>query len=242
MKKTAVIVDDEQPICEEIEYLLGQHIDIEVKAKFTNGMEALDYIFEKQPDIVFLDIKMPGMSGLELAKRLQVLQRPPFIIFITAFAEHAVEAFDTPAIGYVTKPVMEERLAKALNKVRNLTALNSVTKNVLANKICVRCNGKIIPLDKQEIIFVFAKDKDVFVRTKTNEFLSLLTMQEFEQSLSESNFLRVHRQFIINLDQICEIVPWFHGSYLLRMNECKNQDIPVSRNKVKLLKAFMGLK
>ncbi len=242
MKTTAVIVDDEQPICDEIEYLLGRHIDFNVAAKFTNCVDALSYILEEKPDVVFLDIKMPGMSGLELAQKLNVLRRPPYIIFITAFQEHAIEAFETPAIGYVTKPVTEEKIAKALHKIRSLAVESTPVKSAPVNKVCVLFNGKIVPLDKREIVFVFVKEKDVFVCTKTEEFSSLMTMQEFEQVLADGNFLRVHRQYIINLDEVLEIIPWFHGSYLLRMNDAQKHEIPVSRNKVKQLKAAMGLK
>jgi two-component system LytT family response regulator/two-component system response regulator LytT len=106
-------------------------------------------------------------------------------------------------------------------------------------------NGKIIPIDKRDIVFVFVKDKDVFVRTKTGEFSSLLTLQEFENILTQSdetNFLRIHRQYIVNLDEVSEIAPWFHGSYLLRLNDVKKQEVPVSRNRVKVLKSMMGLK
>lgn len=242
VKTTAVIVDDEQPICDEIEYLVGKHIDVAVAAKFTNCVDALSYILEQKPDVVFLDIKMPGMSGLELAQKLNVLKRPPYIIFITAFEDYAMEAFDTPAIGYLTKPVTEEKIAKALNKIRSLAVDSTPVKSSPANKVCVLFNGKIVPVDKREIVFVYVKDKDVSVRTKTGEYSSLMTLQEFEQILADGNFLRVHRQYIVNLDEVLEIIPWFHGAYLLRMNDSEKQEIPVSRNKVKQLKAAMGFK
>jgi two-component system LytT family response regulator/two-component system response regulator LytT len=242
MRITAVIVDDEQPICDEIEYLLEQHIDIEVVAKFTHCAQALSYILEKKPDVVFLDIKMPGMSGLELAQKLNVLRYPPLVVFVTAFEEHAVYAFETPAVGYVTKPITEDKMAKVANKIRTLLGKYVANSAIQPAKVCVLANQKIVPISKREIVFVFVKNKDVYVRTRTGEYSSPLKLQEFDRLLAENNFLRVHRQYIINLDEILEIAPWFHGAYLLRMNDFKKQEITVSRNKVKLLKSVLGLK
>ncbi|HEY3425008.1 MAG TPA: LytTR family DNA-binding domain-containing protein [Negativicutes bacterium] len=208
-------------------------------------------------DIVadFMDTKTPEMAGLQLAPKLSVFKRSSLIILITAFQEYAIEAiaaFVLPVVGYATKPASIEKLAKDISKVCSLTtstirerSLSVNVSNIKVNKICVLANGKIVPIHKREIVFVFVKDRDVFVRTKTGEFSSLLTMQEFENILKqsiESIFLRIHRQYIVNLDEILEIVPWFHGSYLLRMNDAEKQELPVSRNRVKLLKSMMGLK
>ncbi|SDF69468.1 LytR/AlgR family response regulator transcription factor [Sporolituus thermophilus] len=244
MRVKTVIVDDEQPICDEIEYLLKQHIDIDVAAKFTNPVEALDYIGEQGCDLVFADIKMPGLSGLEFAKRLSVLRTAPLVVFVTAFQEHALEAFDTPAVGYITKPIMEDKLARLMGKVRRLIERIPQADNrpAAVSKICVTAGGKIIPLDKSEIALAYVKDKDVFVRTKTNEYMTALTLQEIENILAGSNFLRVHRQYIVNLDMVREIIPWFHGSYLLRMDDCRQDEVPVSRTKTKVLKSIIGLK
>ncbi|SMC92258.1 LytR/AlgR family response regulator transcription factor [Sporomusa malonica] len=242
MRIKAVIIDDEQPICDEIEFLLSQQTDIEVCATFTNCVDALIYILEKKPEMVFLDVNMPGMSGMEMAKKLSGMNKSPYIVFITAFPEHAVEAFDTPAVGYVTKPVTQEKLGKALAKVRNLSAKTSNEKGSQTAKVCVVTGDKIIPLSKKDIVFIYVKDKDVYVRTRTGEFSAMLTLQEFDSLLTEATFLRIHRQYIINLDEILEITPWFHGSYLLRMNDLAKQEVPVSRNRAKHFKTALGLK
>ncbi len=242
MRTKAVIIDDESPICDEIEYLLGQHPDIEVCAKFANCVDALIFILEKKPELVFLDVSMPGMSGLEMAQKLSSMSKPPYIVFITAHAEHAVDAFATPAVGYITKPVTEEKLAAALTKVRNLSSKTTTEKSAQIAKVCVLAGGKIVPVNKSDIVFIYVKDKDVFVRTRAGEFSAMLTLQEFDNLLTEANFLRIHRQYIINMDEILEITPWFHGSYLLRMNDANKQEVPVSRNRVKHLKTALGLK
>ncbi len=242
MKTKAVIIDDEQPICDEIEYLLGRHPDIEVCAKFTTCVDAIIYILEKKPDLVFLDVNIPGMSGLEMAQKLNGMNKPPYIVFITAYPEHAVDAFATPAVGYITKPVTEEKLAGALTKVRSLSSKTIIEKSAQIAKVCVLSGGKIVPVNKKDIVFIYVKDKDVYVRTRTGEFSAMLTLQEFDNLLTEANFLRIHRQYIVNLDEILEIAPWFHGSYLVRMNDTNKQEVPVSRNRVKNLKIALGLK
>lgn len=242
MKTKAVIIDDEQPICDEIEYLLGRHPDIEVCAKFTTCVDAIIYILEKKPDLVFLDVNIPGMSGLEMAQKLSSMNRPPYIVFITAYPEHAIDAFATPAVGYITKPVTEEKLASALTKVRSLSSKTIIEKSAQIAKVCVLAGGKIVPVNKKDIVFIYVKDKDVYVRTRTGEFSAMLTLQEFDNLLTEANFLRIHRQYIVNLDEILEIAPWFHGSYLVRMNDANKQEVPVSRNRVKNLKLALGLK
>lgn len=245
MPVKTVIVDDEQPICDEIEFLVTKHSQIEVVGKFINAIDALSYVCANGCDLVFLDIKMPGLTGLELAQRLNALGQPPLVVFITAFQEHALEAFDTPAIGYITKPITEDRIAKIMAKISNLTPKSDpkpVSEKVVVNKICVTAGNKIIPIDKNEIVFAYVKDKDAFIRTKTSEFVAALTLQEIENILVESKFIRVHRQYIVNLDKVLEIIPWFHGTYMLRMDDIKQEDVPVSRSKTKVLRTALGLK
>jgi DNA-binding LytR/AlgR family response regulator len=242
MKIKTIIVDDEPPICDEIEYLLKREVDLEIVAKFTNSPEALTYLSQMPCDLVFLDIKMPGISGLELAQKLAYLHRPPLLVFITAFPEHALEAFGTPAVGYITKPITQHNLVKVLEKIRAILQRTNITEKPNITRICVLRDGKIIPLDKQEIVFVYVRDKDVFIRTKTGEYLATLTMQEIARVLSEPNFLRIHRQYLVNLDKVNEIIPWFHGSYLLQMDDFKSEEIPVSRTKIKDVKTLLGLK
>lgn len=244
---STVIVDDEPPICDEIEYLLKSQPDVEVVARFYQPPAALAYIAAHGPRLVFLDISMPGMSGLEMAARLSVLREPPFIIFITAHPEHALAAFETPAVGYITKPVTEIKIAAALRKLRSLTLRTATGPKMTAGKICVLAGGKIVPLRKEDIVLVEVREKTVYVRTKECEYATSLTMQEIDGLLTDiaadgTAFLRVHRQFIVNLDKVVEIIPWFKGTYFLRMDDCKNQQVPVSRHKVPLVKSRLGLK
>lgn len=238
----AVIVDDEQPICDEIEYLLTKHSHVEIQGKFNNAFDAMTHITEHRPTILFLDIKMPGISGLEMAKKLTTLSSPPLIVFITAFQEHALEAFATPAIGYIIKPVTAEKITAILQKIRCLLPTTPSKPSDQRNMICVMDQEKILPLQKATVVLAYVNDKDVFIRTADKQYSCPLMFKDIEAILCENNFVRVHRQYIVNLDQVQEIIPWFHGSYLLRMKDVYHEEVPVSRNKVKLLKSMLGLK
>ncbi len=246
MKIRTVVVDDEKPIVDELAFYLREQAEIDVIGVFTNSLDALTFIAAEQPRLVFLDIQMPGLSGLELAERLSTLRQPPLIVFLTAFGQHALEAFSTPAVGYVTKPITEDKFEKVMVKIRSLVALqDQPAANAAARgseRLCVMAHGKIIPLERQEIVFAYVRDKEVYVRTRTEEYSATLTLQEMEEQFQDGGFLRVHRQYLVNMAHIKEIIPWFHGAYLLRMNDSKKEEVPVSRSNVKELKLMMGLR
>ncbi|MGF9800909.1 LytR/AlgR family response regulator transcription factor [Brevibacillus agri] len=148
-----IIIDDEPAICSELEYLLKKYIDIQVIEIHTNPLEALSNIVDSEPDLLFLDIQMPGMNGLEFAKKLDQLSKPPLIVFSTAFHEHALEAFSTPAVGYLTKPIVESKLDDVIKKVRTLWKKDAhdlaATVPLLEEHVCIRKNNKIIPIHVQ---------------------------------------------------------------------------------------------
>lgn len=254
MKLTTVIVDDEAPICDEIEYLLGQFNEIEIVGKFGNAFDAIAFIVEHKPRLIFLDIQMPGVSGLEMARKLKNVKQPPLIVMVTAHPEYALECFDTPAVGYVTKPVTAEKLSAVMDKLFSLqqnqpmaSTSNKAESKIDVNKICVQTGGKIVPLALAEIVLVGVKDKDVFIRTRTHEYATAFNFQDVAALLLERsplcrNFIQVHRQYIVNVDGVTEVIPWFHGTYYLQMDDMKKQQVPVSRNRIRLIKEIMGLK
>ena len=254
MKLTTVIVDDEAPICDEIEYLLGQFNEIEIVGKFGNAFDAIAFIVEHKPRLIFLDIQMPGVSGLEMARKLKNVKQPPLIVIVTAHPEYALECFDTPAVGYVTKPVTAEKLSAVMDKLFSLqqnqpmaSTSNKAESKIDVNKICVQTGGKIVPLALAEIVLVGVKDKDVFIRTRTHEYATAFNFQDVAALLLERsplcrNFIQVHRQYIVNVDGVTEVIPWFHGTYYLQMDDMKKQQVPVSRSRIRLIKEVMGLK
>ncbi|MDH4620057.1 response regulator transcription factor [Brevibacillus sp. AY1] len=239
-----MIIDDEPAICSELEYLLKKYIDIQVDAIHTNPAEALATIIATEPDLLFLDIQMPGMNGLDFAKALNQLSKPPLIVFSTAFHEHALEAFATPAVGYLTKPIMESKLDNVIQKVRTLGSRPDVNERTatapkLEEQVCIRKNNKIIPIQVGQIFFAFVRERELYVATKESIDKCDLTMNELEAILNRSgSFFRSHRNYILNLKQIKEIIPWFNNTYLIKMNDESHTDIPVSRGNVK---AFRGL-
>jgi DNA-binding LytR/AlgR family response regulator len=244
MKIRTIIVDDELPICSEIEYLLQFHADIDVLEKFDQSQTALDYITKNKCELVFLDIEMPGMTGLEFAECIGTMDFKPLIVFVTAYEEYAVPAFATPAVGYITKPVTQVKLTKVLCKVRDL--LPGVRKASSGaqkiSRVTVVKDGRLCPLAKKEIIMAYVKDKDVFVRTAAGEFAVQMNLQELANVLCDAPFLRVHRQYIINLDFVEEIIPWFHGSYMVHMKGIKGEDIPIARTHLQELKRLLGFR
>lgn len=242
-----VIIDDESPICDEIEYLLGAYAEIAVVGKFGNAFDAIAYIAEYRPPLVFLDIQMPGISGIEMARKLKNLKNPPLLIMVTAHPEYALDAFDTPAVGYITKPVTEEKIAKVMEKIENLLPASKTAARLDVSRICVQVGGRIVPLAPEDIVLVGVKEKNVFIRTRKQEFSTAFSFQDMagillERSPVRAKFVQVHRQFIVNLDNVLEVIPWMQGTYHLKMDDCKGEQVPVSRNKVRLIKEIMGLK
>lgn len=260
MSIRTIIVDDELPICEEIEYLLQAHPDIKILQKFCQSQAALSYIQENPCDLIFLDISMPGMNGLEFAECISSLGLQTLIVFVTAYEEYALPAFATPAIGYITKPITQPRLTRTLGKVRSLLQLTAVSAEsraeptakedhlpapvsaIRTERISVQKDNSLIPLQQQDILLAYVKDKTVFLRTQQDDYPLSMPLSELLERLDPIHFLRVHRQYIVNLDAIEKVLPWFHGSYLLRLKDRRHTEVPVSRTHVQDLRQVLGIR
>ena len=248
----AVIVDDEQPICDDIEFLLEAHPDMSVVAKFQQSQQALAYLQKNPCDLLFLDIKMPGMSGLEFAECLATLKLNLMIIFVTAYEEYALSAFETAAVAYLTKPLGQTRLTKALRKVRSLfsmvekqdiptqSSIDSGTPHY--RPVSVQKGSALIPVQQRDIVLAYVKDKQVFIRTNEGDFQLSMSLSELEELLNPELFLRVHRQYIVNVEAIAKVIPWFHGSYMLGMKDRAGTEIPVSRKHMPEVRHVLGIK
>ncbi|USG67065.1 LytTR family DNA-binding domain-containing protein [Brevibacillus ruminantium] len=254
------IVDDETPARQELRYLLEQFADVEVIGEAASGDEAIECIPEAEPDAVFLDIHLHDRDGVDVGEELlELMARPPVIIFASAYEIHAVRAFETEAVDYIVKPFSEHRLEKTISRVRRLRPkgesdepeaprleqkLHNLLKSVLAEqqprRIPVERNGKIMLIDPNEIVFATVDGRCATIYTESEQYATSFTLQELESRLSAQQFFRTHRAFIVNLYRTAELVPWFKGAVYLVMQDAKRTEVPVSRNVVKELKKQLG--
>jgi two-component system response regulator LytT len=262
MPLTAVIVDDEQLAREELEYLLNSGGDVRVVASGKNGLEAVSLIREHSPDLVFLDVQMPGLDGFGVIKRLlEKKAAMPQVVFATAFDQYAVKAFEVNAVDYLLKPFDKKRVAQAVERAR--TKKRSQTDTTSANasgeklealvkalesqkaqpvKVVVRSGGRLFLVDQKEICYAAIGEGVISVVTPTLEGQSnCRTLEELLSGLDTNLFWRAHRSFVVNINRIKEVVPWFKSSYQLRMDDRKQTEIPVSRAQTKRLRELFGL-
>ncbi|MGN0035063.1 MAG: LytR/AlgR family response regulator transcription factor [Coriobacteriales bacterium] len=234
----AIIVDDEAPARSELRFMLEETKQVEVTAEATNVREAIERLKDSGADVMFLDINMPGTNGLQLAEALAKLKYPPAVVFVTAYSEHALEAFGVNAVDYLVKPVEGERLMQALAKVRR--SVVSTSKSAQKERIPVEKGGKklLIPADK--IHFIMAKDDYSYLHTDTDRYLSTVSLAQLEAKLEPYGFFRVHRRYLVNLACVSEVDPVSGGTLMLSLNG-EDEQIPVSRRRVASLKKALGL-
>ena len=255
MSLRCIIVDDELPSLDELSHLLTEIEGVDVLACVDNGQKALTKIKELRPDVVFLDIKMPGMNGFDVAREILRFETSPLIVFATAYDDYAIEAFDVKAIDYILKPFSKKRLGETIKRLKetktktitrsDLDGIIDELKDNLPTKEFVRVsvleNGRIILLSPREVFFCRAHEGKSRVYVTDKSFLCPVTLNELEEHLKAQNFLRVHRSYLVNLSHIKNIVPWFNGKYLITMHDSHSTEITVSRNNVKILKKVIAL-
>lgn len=252
---SVVIIDDEMPARLNLINLLAPFPDFQVIGEASNGEDAIALCEEKLPDVVFLDIQLQDMDGFEIADQLLKFPQVPKIVFITAYNQYAVNAFEFSAIDYLLKPVDEERFAKTIHKLREelqvgpqqvLASMQELLRRHLdagygKQKLTLEKDGKLFVLTMGDIIYIETVDRNTKVVTKRGDFITNTSMAEWEERLKDHGFFRPHRSFLINLDEIDEIVLWFHNSLQLKMRGIKDQQIPISRNKLKEFKTLVGM-
>ena len=238
---TCVIVEDEFPAREELKYFLTKHKEISLEKEFENPIDSLKYLQENKVDVVFLDINMPELDGMSLGKILTKLNPNIKIIFITAYRDYAAEAFEIKAFDYLLKPYSEKRITEVLN---NLTMIkdNSPTKEVeKINKVTVFLDEKMVVLSLDEIYYIEVSEKESLVYTQNEIYTSKLNISKWEEILPKNKFYRTHRAYIVNLDKIKEVEPWFNGTFVLKIQDLKFK-VPVSRNNIKEFKELLSIK
>jgi len=268
----ALVVDDEQLAREELCYLLGQAGGVTVVAQAANGPDALAAIEAHEPDLVFLDVQMPGLNGFEVARR--VLERPDVtaeIVFVTAFDRYALDAFQVDAVDYLLKPVDPERLEQTVQRARRRLAARGAgtpgpagdgdgAERAIANaelerlvkrlaqgparpeRLAIKVGERFLLVDAADVIFATLADEVVTVAatgfTGTSNYR---TLDDLQAQLDPGTFWRVHRAYLVNINKIKEIVPWFSRNYILKMSDGKSTEIPVSRSQTKRLREYLRL-
>lgn len=255
-----LVVDDEQLAREELCFLLGQAGGLEIAGQAKDGVEALRLTGELRPDVVFLDVQMPGLTGFEVARRLLLIDAPPQLVFVTAFDQYAVDAFSVNAVDYVLKPVDTERLEQTLERVRQRITPPAATKMPLSpddlekvidaikarqgrrDQLAIRVGERFILVQAEEVVHASLVDESIVVATQTMSGTSnYRTLDELQTRLDPAVFWRVHRSHLVNITKIREIVPWFSRNYLLKMKDAKATEIPVSRSQTRRLKEHLQL-
>lgn len=257
MKLRALIVDDESPARKELRYLLKPFSEIQIVGEADNALEALELINNLEYSVVFLDIDMPGLQGIELAKQLQERGNSPAIIFTTAHEEFAVKAFSVNAIDYLLKPINPKRLAQSLQKIithhasstphespsaeLSPSALPMATLVRPLEVIPVEYRGKTILLRPEEIIYFYTDKDNVFAKIQKESYLARFTLRELEVRLNSNLFFRTHRCYLVNIQRMRELIPYFNGTYTVVVDDQEKSEIPVSRTQARKLKDILGL-
>ena len=234
--------------------MLRDFPEIEVLETASNGLEAVKLIESIDPDLVFLDVQMPGLDGLGVIRRVRELRQKtgelPYFVLTTAYDQYAVEAFRVNAVDYLLKPVEKERLSESLGRVRQVIEgrrpeekLPEQTKQSLQRtKLLVKANNRHLMIDAQDMIY--AKIDDGLITVVTTQFegeSNYRTIEELQSNLDPNLFWRVHRSFLVNINRIREVIPWFKSSFQIRMDDKKQTEIPVSRIQTKRLRTLLKL-
>jgi len=259
MQINTIIVDDEKPAREELAYLLKGFPEINVIGQGRNGVDAVNLIKEHSPDLVFLDVQMPGLDGFGVLKKLvEKKLRVPHVVFATAFDHYAVQAFDVNAVDYVLKPFDKARISKAIARARKaletqmpaadrleqLVQQLGVSKPASSQpiKLLVKSQQRLLLVGAEDLIWASIQDGDISVMAKDVEGSSNYhTLEELNAALDSDSFWRPHRSFLVNIHHIKEVVPWFKSTFMLKMNDKKSTEIPVSRGQTKRLRELFKL-
>ena len=261
MPINTVIVDDERPARDELAFLLKGLPEINVIAQGKNGLEAISLIKEHSPDLVFLDVQMPGLDGFGVIKKLVERKLPlPQIVFATAYDHYAVQAFEVNAVDYVLKPFDKTRIAQAVQRAKKMVEANTSPVQRLETlvgqlgagetkgrstapvKLLVRSQERMILIDADDMIYASIQDGAITIFAREIEGESnYRTVEELAAALDPEVFWRPHRSYLVNINHIKEVMPWFKSSYILKMDDKRASEIPVSRAQTKRLRELLKL-
>lgn len=230
-----VIVDDEYPAIEELRYFIQSFTDIKIIKEFTDAIEALQFLEKNYVDVIFLDISIPKLDGISLGKIIKRFSRNMKIIFITAYREYAAEAFEIEAFDYLLKPFSEERIINTLKRLEKA----SDEKNTLS-RITLWKDNKMVVINTEDIIYCESDERDTIIYIQDDKYRTRMSISEFHKKLPKELFFKTHRSYIVNINKITEIIPWFNNTYILKVKGLEFK-IPVSRNNIADFKHIMGI-
>lgn len=248
MSIRVMVAEDERLAREELVYLLEQEDEIEILPQANNGRELLLYIEQYEPDVIFVDIQMPEISGLQAARMLSSRKNPPMIVFTTAHEDYAVEAFGLNALDYLLKPYDHLRLKETMSRIRSRMLSKTNPDESLSpkvpngrmhgtasrfTKLVIDDGSRKILIDPGAILYAERDERSVHIHTTDQKYTTKITLQQLEERLNEYSFFRPHRSYLVNLNMILELVPWFNGAYNVILKDKQRTQIPVSRSSVK---------
>lgn len=249
----AYLIDDELLAIRRLTRLLKQHGEVEIVGSATDPEAGVDALKQHPVDLLFLDIRMPGMNGFELLERLP---SQPLVIFTTAYDKHALKAFEVNSIDYLLKPIEPRQLDRALKKVRSLQncaqslELRSQVKGLMADFasqlnsqdwVASRLGDRTVLIELDKITHFFSEDKFTYAATETNNYIVEHSLSELEKKFGARGFQRIHRATLLNLAFVDELHRWFAGKLMVRLKDNKRTELSVSRDQVKSLKDRLGL-
>jgi len=244
----AFLVDDEALALKRLQRMLAAGKRVQIVGTSTDPVEAVPAILEAKPDLLFLDIEMPGMTGFEM---LAHLQPQPWVVFTTAYDRYALEAFGVNSVDYLLKPIEAAQLDRALDKIERLRgngASPDVTELIrrlappsYPDRVASKVGEKIEFVDLDQVTHFFASDKLTFAATPAKNFAVDYTIQELEQKLDPGRFVRVHRATLVNVAHVQELHSWFAGGLMVRLKDPKHTELKVSRDRVRVLKQRLGI-
>lgn len=247
----AMVIDDEEPARSEIRYLLEKHPEVCVVFEAASYQEALAAIRQCRPHLVFLDIEMPGMNGIHLAEKIQESLQP-LIVFATAHEEFALKAFELNAVDYLLKPFSPKRIAQCIDKVLGFLAARApvtvggrgageAVPSCCRQKLAVEQGGKTQIVATDDIIAAASSEGHVTIHTAQRAYQTNMTLQDLQARLDEDRFFRSHRGYIVNIEKIREVIPWFNGTFNLVLDGLPGVEVPVSRQQAPKLRKMFGL-
>ncbi len=238
---TAIVVEDEYLARAELNYLIATYSAIDVVDSFDDGLDAFKYLQSHSVDIVFLDINIPSIDGMLLARNIHQFATKPLIVFTTAYKEYAADAFDLEAFDYLLKPLDEQRVKRVLSKIEHqLTPPPAAPTTATAQTINLAQDNRIRVTPVSDILYAEANEKVTTVHTASGVYVAPYSISELVSKLPESQFFRCHRSYCVNLQRVEEIIPWLNSTYLLKLHD-DNHQVPVSRGNIKAFRALMDL-